>query len=201
MSKPFVPISVLVITLVSAVVCIPIIILSRINFGLLSIWLNAAVAALILSHHFFLILVSWIHHKYPHLKIISISNSEKTTPGTLFTPEDESDGEDELLPVPEIAYSIFNVGAVAFIFIVNAVAFCIMVDITSRGAMSSTLPAERIGSHKWNIKIQIGQTTVLGIELLVLTVVLFTCILGWRRHVDETERIEAEIECGVHMPV
>jgi len=188
-------------TLVSAVVCIPIIILSRINFGLLSIWLNAAVAALILSHHFFLILVSWIHHKYPHLKIISISNSEKTTPGTLFTPEDESDGEDELLPVPEIAYSIFNVGAVAFIFIVNAVAFCIMVDITSRGAMSSTLPAERIGSHKWNIKIQIGQTTVLGIELLVLTVVLFTCILGWRRHVDETERIEAEIECGVHMPV
>jgi hypothetical protein len=201
MSKPFVPNSVLVMTLVSAVVCIPIIILSRINFGLLSIWLNAAVAALILAHHFFFVLISWIDHKYPHLKIISRSSPEKTTPGKLFTHEDENDGEDELLPVPEIAYSIFNVAAVAFIFIVNAVAFCIMVDITSRGAMSSTLPAERIGSHKWNIKIQIGQTTVLGLELLVLTVMLFTCILGWRRYVEDKERIEAEIECGVHLPV
>jgi hypothetical protein len=202
MSKPFVPSPVLLMVVFSTAVCIPIIILSRINFGLLSIWLNAAVAALILVHHFFFILLSWIHHRYPHLNIVGRpSTPQLISSSKTFEAEDEVLGEYELLPMPEIAYSIINVWAVAIIFIVNAVAFCVMVDITSRGAVSSTLPAERIGSHKWNIKIQIGQTSVLGVELLVLLSMLVTCIIGWRRYTEEKERIEAEIECGIALPV
>jgi hypothetical protein len=76
-----------------------------------------------------------------------------------------------------------------------------MVDITSRGAIKSTLPAERIGSHKWNIKVQIAQTTVLGTELVTLLAVLVICALGRMRFCEAKEKREAELEYGGKLPV
>lgn len=184
-----VPKSVIVLTAIAMAICLPMIALSVVNYGMLSIWLNAAVAVLILVHHLSFLAATWVSNKRSGALI-----------KTVIDPDDngvpESDSDEEIIHEP-ISFHLANIGCLVFLFIINAIAFSIMVDITTRGALKSTLPAERIGSHKWNIKIQIGQTTVLGVQLLVLAINLAVCAIGWWRIQDQKEASDnAEYKWG-----
>ncbi|KAF8959607.1 hypothetical protein BDZ97DRAFT_1384345 [Flammula alnicola] len=182
------PLPVLGLTAASIVICFPMVALSMVNFGLLSIWLNAAVAFLVLIHHIAFLAVSWISRKHVSSKKVIIDDDE-SSPLSVDTDA-----------VPPVAYSLTNIACLTFLLILNAIAFSIMVDITSRGAIKSTLPAERVGP-KWNIKVQIGQTSVLGAEMLVLGSLLTICAMGLKRVMDEKENKEAELEYGLASPV
>jgi len=176
------PKSVTVLMTFSALVCLPMVVLSMVNYGMLSIWLNATVAFLVLIHHISFGIAAWTRRK--HLADISKAVM-------LVTSVEEFSA---LMTPPPIAYEVWNILSLGFLFILNSTAFGIMVDITTRGAMKSTLPAERIGSHKWNIKIQIGQTSVLGTEVLLLASMLVVCFLGRRRVMEAQENIQEEID-------
>jgi len=163
--------------------------LSIVNFGMLSIWLNATVAFVILIHHFSFLAVSWISRT--HARSVNIAEIE--------------DDESTLLNVeslePPMPCGLFNIIATSFLCCITTIAFSVMVDITSRGAIKSTLPAERVGSHKWNIKVQIAQTTVLGTELVTLLAILVICALGRMRFSEAKEKREAELEYGGKLPL
>jgi len=167
MSTARVPKSVLLLTAASMIICLPMIALSVVNFGLLSIGLNAALAFLILIHHFSFYVATWF--------------TRKPNPAKIHASTDDLDDFAQLLDEPSIALHLGNIAVLSFLTMLNIVAFAIMIDITTRGPIRSTLPIERIGSHKWNIKVQIGQTCVLGAELLMLGLILAICGLGRRR--------------------
>ncbi|KDR81032.1 hypothetical protein GALMADRAFT_61472 [Galerina marginata CBS 339.88] len=173
-----VPKSILYLTGASMLVCLPMFALSIVNFGMLSIWLNATVAFLILIHHISFMAVAWVTRK-------------KDTPKDIASEDD--DDSLHLAPEPSIAIHMANLAFLSFLTIINIIAFSIMVDITTRGGINSTLPIERIG-HKWNIKIQIGQTAVLGVELVLLGAILLISGLGRRRFAIEQEERDEEVE-------
>jgi len=177
MPGAMVPKSVIYLTAASMIICLPMFALSIVNFGMLSIWLNATVAFLVLIHHISFLAVTWITRKQNSAKEIAI----------------DDDNSLHLAPEPSIAIHMANIAFLAFITITNIIAFSVMVDITTRGGLKSTLPVERIG-HKWNIKIQIGQTAVLGVELVVLSTILAICALGRRRFAIEQEEKDEELE-------
>jgi len=185
MPEPSVPKSVYCLIVISMVICLPMIALSVVNYGLLSIWLNAAIAVFILLHNATFLGVAWWTKKHSSGTKAAISiNDDLDDDGPLTMAE------------PAVAFHMGNIAPLIFLCIINVTAFAIMVDITTRGALSSTLPAERIGSHKWNIKVQIAQTTVLGVELLVQLIMLTVCALGWRRLREEEENAMEEYEYG-----
>jgi hypothetical protein len=184
----FNPKPVLYLTGVSMIFCIPMIALTIVNFGMLSIWLNATVAFVILLHHFSFMAVTWISRKHASYANIVAIEDDEMPPLAL---------EDLEPPMP---CSLLNIIATTFLCIITTIAFSIMVDITTRGGIKSTLPAERIGSHKWNIKIQIAQTTVLGTELVTLLAVLAICAVGRNRFCEAKEKREAVLEYGGKLP-
>lgn len=182
----FNPMPIIYLTGLSIVFCLPMIVLSIVNFGMLSIWLNATVAILILIHHFAFLAITRRARKHgSSSKMVVIDDDESTS----LTMDLE----------PPFAFTFLNVLFTSFLCIVTALAFSIMVDITSRGPSRSTLPVERIGSHKWNIKVQIAQTTVLGAELVTLIAALLFCAMGLKRLSDVKERREAELEYGAEL--
>jgi hypothetical protein len=157
--------------------------LSVVNFGMLSIWLNATVGILILIYHISFFAVMWATRKKNPTKIVAA--------------EDDVGDSLNLADEPSIAIHMGNIASVIFLVIINLIAFSVMVDITTNGAVSSTLPAERIGSHKWNIKVEIGQTAVLGTELVMLSTILAICALGRKRYnIEQEDKIE-EFEYGL----
>ncbi|KAF9558908.1 hypothetical protein CPC08DRAFT_709255 [Agrocybe pediades] len=159
--------------------------LSVVNYGLLSIWLNAAIAVIILLHNVTFLGVAWWTKKY----------SSGTKAAININAEDDEDGP-LTMAEPAVAFHMGNIAFIIFLCVINAVAFAIMVDITSQGALRSTLPIERIGSHKWNIKVQIAQTTVLGVSFLIQVITLTICSMGWRRLKEEEENAKEEYEYG-----
>jgi len=183
MPGAMVPKSVICLTAASIIICLPMIALSVVNFGMLSIWLNATVAILILVHHVTFFAVLWASRKKGRSKIIAA--------------EDDVDDSLHLAEEPSIALHMGNIASLLFLAIINAIAFSVMVDITTNGAIRSTLPSERIGSHKWNIKVEIGQTAVLGVELVMLTTILSICALRRRRfNIEQEEKLE-ELDYGL----
>jgi len=182
MSAP--PLSVIILTIISLLIAIPMIALSVVNFGMLSIWLNSTVVILVLVYHLVFLTVILIHRK---------SFSSANTP--IFEQTDkvaEDEGLDYLdeMPCskpPSIAFNKWNLVALIFLLIANLIAFSVMVNVTTLGAMRGTLPAERLGSHEWNIKIQVAQTAVLGCQLLTIGTLLGITAWGQRRIVLEEE--------------
>jgi hypothetical protein len=69
-----------------------------------------------------------------------------------------------------------------------------MVHVTTLGAERSTLPAERLGSHKWNFKIQIAQMVVLRRQLLSFGILLVISAWGWRCIIVEQEARSQEVQ-------
>lgn len=165
----------------SGLFCLPILALSMVNFGLLSIWLNAAVAIMISVHHIVLGAVTWTSRKYRQSPKVIIDDEESS-------PLHNNDGVE-----PPAAYSLTNIAFLVFLVILNAIAFSVMVDITTQGGVKSTLPAERVG-HKWNLHIQIGQSSLLGVELLTLSALLTISCLGRARLISEADNRKEELE-------
>jgi len=163
------------------------IVLSVVNYGLLSIWLNATIAILILVYHLTFFATMWATRNKDPTKIIAADDNA----------DDNADDSLHLAEEPSIAIHMGNIASLIFLVILNAIAFSIMVDITTHGAINSTLPAERIGSHKWNLKVEIAQTTVLGTELLVLSTILAICAVGRRRYNIEQEDKMEDFEYGL----
>jgi len=184
----FNPMPIIYLTGVSIIFCLPMIALSIVNFGMLSIWLNATVAIFILIHHLTFLAVAWRSRKHASSSKLAVIDDDESSSLVM-------DLE------PPMAFSLLNVLCTSFLCIITALAFSTMVDITTRGASKSTLPVERIGSHKWNIKVQIAQTTVLGAELLTLMAALVFCAMGLKRFYDEKEKREAEFEYGAEISV
>jgi hypothetical protein len=154
--------------------------LSAVNFGMLSIWLNSTVAILVIVYHLVFLIVVFIYRK-------SFSSEE-----TLIVEQHGEDNFDDLDEMPfskhsSIAYNKWSVIALVFLLIASIIAFSIMVDVTTLGALHGTLPAERLGSHKWNIKIQKAQTIVLGCQVLTIGALLGISAWGRRRIVTEQE--------------
>jgi len=157
--------------------------LSVVNFGMLSIWLNSTVAILVIAYHLVFLIVVFIYRK-------SFSSEE-----TLIVEqhgEDNLDDLDDLDEMPfsklsSIAYNKWSLIALVFLLIGSIIAFSIMVDVTTLGALHGTLPAERLGSHKWNIKIQKAQTIVLGCQVLAIGALLGISAWGRRHIVKEQE--------------
>jgi hypothetical protein len=185
--------------IISALMAIPMAVLSMVNFGLLSIWLNATVAAFILLHHLPVFLMAWIFHRIGQGKGLKGLTGPlahgSSSYGTLS-------GDDPFKPLEEgpdrsIAYTMINVASHGFLLLINAIAFSIMIDINARGPLSSTLLAERLVSHKWNRPIQYGQTGVLGAELLVQGSLLTLAAMGWRSVSEWDEERQEEIDYGM----
>jgi len=159
--------------------------LSVVNYGTLSIWLNSTVAFLILVYHLAFLIVVFVYRK---------SFTSMDTPIIQL----EDDNFDDIVkmspPKPQsIAYNNWSLIALIFLLVATIIAFCIMVDITSLGAIRSTLPTERVGSHKWNIKIQMAQTTVLGCQVLAMGALLGITAWGRRRIVLDEENRSQEV--------
>jgi len=165
--------------------------LSVVNFGMLSIWLNSTVAILDIIYHLVFIIVVIVYRK-----------SFTSANTLLFEQHDEALGYESFddldkMPLskpPSIAYNNLSLIALVFLLVANTIAFCIMVDVTTLGAMRSTLPAERVGSHQWNIKIQMAQTAVLGSQVLALGALVGISAWGRRRIILEEESKSGEIQ-------
>ena len=176
------PRSIIALTAFSGIVCLPMIALSAVNYGALSIWLNALIAFLIIVHHLSFSIIAWTRRK--HLAQVNKAIM-------LIAPVDEVSAI--LAPHP-IAYDLWNILSLGFLFIINSISFGIMVDITTNGPIKSTLPAERVGSHKWNLKIQYGQVAVLAVELVLLGAMIFICWFGRARVIEAQDNLQEEID-------
>jgi hypothetical protein len=167
MSAP--PPSIIILAVISLLIAIPMIALSVVD----STWLNSMVAALVLLYHIVFLAVVFIHRKN-----FSSTSVDTSVVGKHEGTEDESfDRFDRAqFKPPSIAFSYWSIAALFFLFALNLITFSIMVNGTALSAVDSTLPSE---SHKWNIKIQMAQTTVIGCQLL--TIVVLLGISGWGR--------------------
>ena len=187
MSAP--PLSIIFFTIISLLVSIPMIALSIVNFGMLSIWLNSTLAVLVLLYHLvFLIVVFIYRRRFPSAS----ADASGVNQGDKAAEYKDFDGLDNMpSKPPSIAFNKWSIMALTFLFIVNMIAFGIMVNVTTLGPALSTLPTERLGSHSWNIKIQKAQTIVLGCQLLTIGTLLGISFWGWRRIIlDEENRSE-----------
>ncbi|KAF8159208.1 hypothetical protein B0H34DRAFT_747736 [Crassisporium funariophilum] len=193
------PNSIVFLAVASMLICVPMIALSVVNYGMLSIWLNSSVAVLALTFHMAFIIVALVQRR----------RNLRFTNEALLDPQSNSErqghsmkGEDDAeKTAPTVAYSKWAVVGFALVFIMNLVALGVMIDITTRGAIGSTLPSEREGSAPWNIKVQIAQTSVLGAEFITLGITLIICALGRRRVMLEEEDKQAALDYGMASPV
>jgi len=167
MSAP--PPSTIILAVISLLITIPMIALSVVD----STWLNSMVAALVLLYHIVFLTVVFIYRKN-----FSSPSVDTSVDGKHEGTEDESFDYFDRAPFkpPSIAFSYWSIGALFFLFALNFIAFSIMVNDTALGAVDSTLPSK---SHKWNIEIQLAQTTVIGCQLLTIGVLLG--VSGWGR--------------------
>jgi hypothetical protein len=179
MSAP--PPSIIILAVISLLIAIPMIALSVVDLT----WLNSMVAALVLLYHIVFLTVVFIYRK-------NFSSPSVDTPvvGKYEGTADENFDYFDRAPFkpPSIAFSYWSIAALFFLFALNFIAFSIMVNVAALGAVDSTLPSE---SHKWNIKIQMAQTTVVGCQLLTIGVLLG--ISGWGRRciiLEEENRLQ-----------
>jgi len=182
------PVSVIILTIISFSVAIPMIALSIVNYGMLSIWLNSTVAVLTILYHLVFLTVVLIYRRR--------FSSADTPLVDHHVIEESFDDSLDAIPSkpPSIAFNKWSLTVLTFLLLANLIAFGIMVDVTVLGAERSTLPAERLGSHKWDIKIQKAQTTVLGFQVLALGILLGISAWGRRCIVVEEESKSHEVQ-------
>jgi hypothetical protein len=167
--------------------------LSVVNFGMLSIWLNSTVTILVILYHTVFLAVVVIYRK-------SFTSASADPPVVKQhkkgADSDESFDYFDRAPIKplSIAFKKWNIAALFFLFATNLVAFGTMVNVTTLGAVSGTLPPERLGSHKWDITIQIAQTTVFGCQLLTIGVLLGISAWGRRCIILEEENRSQEAQ-------
>jgi hypothetical protein len=199
-------------TFLAMLVSIPVGILSIFNYGLICRAFNGAIA--IITFVFGIIFLAfWVRERrqktpqssrdeVPDITITLPSGSEgldlqdmlkepRSPPpsaslfGSPFQPID--------FPIANNMYTLFIALGISMAYIVG---FAIMTDITIRGGVNSTLPAERDPkmTYPWNIKIQIAQTATMGVQMLVTLAIVLSSFLGRVAVVQEEKDLREEVE-------
>lgn len=174
--------------------------LSIVNFGLLSRWYNAAAAILAILFHAVLIYRIRRHPRYvpPMVVVIPIGSSPHTAP----SPMNEKQSHQDIVHSTPDFHAVHHMGtllSLTFLNIIYLVAFGLMMDITIRGGKKSTLPAERAEgmTFPWDIRIQIAQTALVGVEALTLGIILATSLIGRARIAQPQDEEQENVEFGL----
>lgn len=200
------PAPLLVLTLISLITCIPLVVLSTLNYGVLSLWLNASVAGLAFVFHITIIYLSWRRRTggfYASSSSPPPSRSGSLTakvPFTLTLPTILVAKHHVEPTRPSVAYSVPSLICLAILCTISTIAFGSTVSLTLHG-VQSLLPAERVSIQPWNKKVQIAQSVVIGTQSLLLGIIFLICFLGKRKvHKGRRERKE-EVIYGLRTPV
>ncbi|KAF6743733.1 hypothetical protein DFP72DRAFT_976191 [Ephemerocybe angulata] len=174
--------------------------LSVVNFGLLSRWYNASVSILTIALHAVLLILMWRRSR---------TSASSAAPIALKSPvvsekmENESQSESKRpsdLPQFHIVHHMATLLCFTFLTIIYLVAFGIMMDVTIRGGKKSTLPSEREKgmTYPWNIKVQVAQTALVGLEAVTMLAILGSCVISRAKiaaiHDEHREDIEYGLE-------
>lgn len=149
----------------------------NVDIGMLPI---SAVASLDLLHHIVFLIVVFINRK----------NFSSAPEQHTARAENKSSDYFEMAPLKpqSIAFNKWNIVSLFFLLAANFIAFSVMVDDTNvLGAMGRTLPAESSGLEKWDFKIHVTQTVVLGCQLLTIATMLGISAWGRRSIILEKE--------------
>ena len=156
--------------------------LSIVNFGLLSRWYNAAAAILAFLFSSILIYLIRRHPKFVPPMVIVLPMSPFPTEKT---PKVDRSDQEPVHSTPDfhVIHHMATLMCLTLLNIVYLVALGLMLDITIKGGAKSTLPGERAKgvTYPWNIKVQIAQTALVGVEALTLAVTLVICLIGRAR--------------------
>ncbi|TEB28855.1 hypothetical protein FA13DRAFT_1735363 [Coprinellus micaceus] len=156
--------------------------LSIVNFGLLSRWYNAGAAILAFLFGSILIYLIRRHPKFVPPMVIVLPMSPFPTEKT---PKVDRSDQESVHSTPDfhVIHHMATLMCLTFLNIIYLVAFGLMLDITIKGGAKSTLPRERAKgvTYPWNIKVQIAQTALIGVEALTLAGALVTCLIGRAR--------------------
>lgn len=205
------PMSFVYLTFLAMLISIPVGVLSIFNYGLICRAFNGAIA--IITFVFGIVfLVFWLRERrqktpesreeVPDITLTLPSGSqgldlqdmlkegsEPPTAASLFG----SPFEPINFPIANTMYTLFVALGISVTYIVG---FAIMTDITIRGGVNSTLPAERDPkmTYPWNINIQIAQTATMGLQMLVTLAIVSSSFLGRVRVVQEEKDSREEVE-------
>lgn len=203
-------VSFLCLTVLAMLVSIPVGVLSIFNFGLICRAYNGAIAIITFVVGAVFILF-WVRERrqnakpaQPEVRIVfptvgvdlqEMLKESLDTPNTaaaLFGAAFEPIN----FPAASTMYTLFIALGISVAYIVG---FAIMTDITMRGGVNSTLPAERNPkmTYPWNINIQIAQTATMGLEMLVTLAIVLSAFMGRVRVVQEEKEAREEVEYGL----
>jgi len=211
-------VSFLCLTILAMLVSIPVGVLSIFNFGLICRAYNGAIAIITIVFGAVFILF-WVRERrqnskptentVPEVRIVfptvgaavDLQDMLKESPTTADFPNTAAalfgaKFEPINFPIANTMYTLFIALGISVAYIVG---FAIMTDITIRGGVNSTLPAERDSkmTYPWNINIQIGQTATMGLQMLVTLAIVFSSFLGRVRVVEEEKESREEVEYGL----
>jgi hypothetical protein len=183
MSAP--PLSIIILTIISFLIAIPMMVLSMINIKMSSVWSNSTVAALDLFYDMVFLIMVIIHRK-------DFSSAFEHRTEEVDNKSFDYVDTPPLKP-PSIAFNKWNIISLILLLAANFVALGVVVDDTT---LFGGLPVELFGLQKWNFKIQLAQTIILGFQLLTIATTLGISALGRRRiFLEEDNRLqEAQYE-------
>ena len=147
------------------------------------------VASLDLLYHIVSLIAVFIHRK-------NISSAfEYHTQGAEDTKSSDYFDMAPLKP-PSIAFSKWNVISLFFLLAVNFIAFSVMANDTTILGAAGGKPVRPLGLQKWNFKIQVTLTVLLGCQLITIATTLGISAWGRRRIIaEEKSRLqEAQYE-------
>lgn len=144
---------------------------------------NSTVAGLDFLYHIAFLIVVFIHRK---------NFSSALEQQHRDTEEAESFDYFDMAPFkpPSIAFSLWNIASLIFLFAANFIAFSVTVDdanVLLRAMMGGTLSVEPLGLQEWNFEIQVSQTVIVGCQLVTIATILGISARGWRRIILEEE--------------
>jgi len=202
------PTPLLAFILLSVITCVPLLVLSTLNYGILSLWLNASVAVLTLAFHITILYLSW-QRRTAGFYASSTSSPPPSRSGSLsskvpfpLTIPTIIAARNPVIEItrPSAAYAIASLTCLSILCTISVIAFGSTVSLTLQG-LQSLLPTERVSVRPWNKQVQIAQSVVLGVHSLLLSVMFLICLLGRRKvHSARRERKD-EVIYGLRTPV
>jgi len=165
----------LALVILSFLVSIPVLTLSGYNYGFFSVIINRFVTALTILVHLCIIASSWEQRQIPD------GCPPSVIPRTL----------------PTIYRSRIAI-ILMLLCVLNLMAFGMIAQITVEGP-ESLLPAERAPNMTptWNLPIQIAQSSLLGVQSLLLAVLASVAVVGRIRFMSAEKDAREAKECGL----
>ncbi|KAF9445855.1 hypothetical protein P691DRAFT_674815 [Macrolepiota fuliginosa MF-IS2] len=172
--------------------------LATVNFGILSIWINATAGSLSLVYHIAILLLNYRRNRATPTSPRDTTRIHRPTPRLVIPDATKNSGC--LVPSGPF-YCLASIFSIMVLTIITVVGFGMTVEVSIHGA-KSLLPAERAKgmTFPWNMAIQKAQCTFLGVQLLLWLIVLILCMRG-RSKISMVERERRdEIKYGFASP-